>query len=156
MPKLWLKFVKHYRKSKRSWQKSLGIAKRYFFWKFIIEFFLYSTIFFLILTTIRVAIYIPFLLKESSQNFVIVENFGYIPWVFTDIKESSNLSLFLSTSGVFYPPFTIALFVFILIGFIIMIFFRTEERLKSIWAKAIVFNFTLFGILITLFSIWGS
>lgn len=112
-----------------------------------IEVFLYASITVFFICTIRLAINSPLIL--SAQ-------FNKLNQDYSINKPFRDSELFFSEFGIVYPALGYSFIATLFIGLVLYSFFPKETRLKNVWKNFFIFDFSVFGVLVTLFSIWGA
>lgn len=115
----------------------------------LLQSFIYCCFTVLFFATLKVTWYAPKLLRSDFNKLGITDS----PAMRTG--ELSNVVSFFTPLGLAYPPFVWSLSGALLAGLLIFSFFPKEEGFKKLFKNFFSFILSLFGILITLFSIWG-
>lgn len=107
----------------------------------------------LLFSVIKVAAYSPSLLRANFNKLGSVRNPNT---VIHPTSELSGTISFFGNLGLAYPPLFWSFIGTLLAGILLYSFFPVEYESKKVLKSFLAFILGLFGMLITLFSIWGA
>ena len=133
------------------------ILSSYRMWKLFIESIAYFFLTILLISSIKVAAYLPVITKYNFQKLGLPLN-DSLSWIFENTESSDKVSAYvlLHNLGLNYPPFIVSIIGILFTSILLVSFFPKEKKILRNIKKYILFIFTLFGVLVTLFSIWGA
>lgn len=125
-------------------------------WKLSIEALAYFFLTILLLSSIKVAAYLPIITKYNFQKLGLPLN-DSLSWIFENNEFSDKVSAYvlLHNLGLNYPPFIVSIIGILFTSVLLISFFPKEKKILRSIKNSILFIFTVFGVLVTLFSIWG-
>lgn len=138
-------------KSRSTMYESLeSFKKKYSIPLLLIEIILYTSLSTLFICTVRLAVYSPTILDSEFNKLDTSTS------IFLGGYELYKTRLIFSDLGLGYPALYISFICSLITGLLLYSFFPQENRLKELWKSFFVFNLSVFGVLVTLFSIWGN
>lgn len=142
---------------KNALTKAWQLSKSYSFWRFLVELLMYFSLTLLLITSIKIAAYLPVVTKYNFQKLgPSAEPKGGLGIFKISVDNPANVYALSHDLGLNYPPFLLSILGLFVSGIILISFFPQETKTLDNFKKCLLFIFTLFGILITLFSIWGA
>lgn len=136
--------------------KFYRIPKSYKFWKFVVETTMYFSLTLLFITSIKIAAYLPVVTKYNFKILgSLAESKGGLNIFKISVDNPANVYALTHDLGLNYSPFLFSVGGILICTIVLLSFFSAEKKLIGNLKRCLLFIITLFGMLITLFSIWG-